>query len=158
MKEKNKKNKIILLLCASCIILLVIVTIVVYAINENKIAILGYHGVMPKEINTSGSKLIVNQEDFEKQLKYLKKHRYKSMTLSEFNCWKNKECKKAHKSVLITFDDGYMDNYLYAFELLKKYDMNAVVFYVGKNINSNEGYYMNKEIIEKKNKMEDKVC
>lgn len=42
-----------------------------------------------------------------------------------------------------------MDNYLYAFELLKKYDMNAVVFYVGKNINSNEGYYMNKETIEK---------
>lgn len=149
MKEKNKKNKIILLLCASCIILLVIVTIVVYTMNENKIAILGYHGVMPKEINTSGSKLIVNQEDFEKQLKYLKKHGYKSMTLSEFNCWKNKECKKAHKSVLITFDDGYMDNYLYAFELLKKYDMNAVVFYVGKNINSNEGYYMNKETIEK---------
>ena len=58
MKEKNKKNKIILLLCASCIILLVIVTIVVYTMNENKIAILGYHGVMPKEINTSGSKLI----------------------------------------------------------------------------------------------------
>ena len=26
--------------------------------------------------------------------------------------------------------------------------MNAVVFYVGKNINSNEGYYMNKETIE----------
>lgn len=42
----------------------------------------------PQKINTSDSKLIVNQEDFEKQLKYLKKHGYRSMTLDEFNVGK----------------------------------------------------------------------
>lgn len=150
--NSNKKNKLkkILSIALGVFVLITLISMgYIYYKNEKQVAILGYHGVLPQKINTSDSRLIVNQEDFEKQLKYLKKHGYRSMTLDEFNCWKNKKCKKAHRSVLITFDDGYMDNYLYAFELLKKYYMNAVVFYVGKNINSNEGYYMNKETIEK---------
>lgn len=147
--KKNKLKKILSIALGVFALITLISMGYIYYKNEKQVAILGYHGVLPQKINTSNSKLIVNQEDFEKQLKYLKKHGYRSMTLDEFKCWKNKKCKKAHRSVLITFDDGYMDNYLYAFELLKKYDMNAVVFYVGKNINSNEGYYMNKKIIEK---------
>ena len=116
--NSNKKNKLkrILSIALGVFVLITLISVgYIYYKNEKQVAILGYHGVLPQKINTSDSKLIVNQEDFEKQLKYLKKHGYRSMTLDEFNCWKNKKCKKAHRSVLITFDDGYMDNYLYAF-------------------------------------------
>jgi len=122
--------------------------IFLYYKNENQIAILGYHGILPEKLNNNESGLVIDTELFEKQLKYLKKMGYKTMTLDEFNCWKNKECKKNHKSVLITFDDGYYDNYEYAFELLKKYDMNAVVFCVGTYIESNTDTFMSMEDIK----------
>lgn len=148
----KKRKKLILILLCIVIFLILLIYAVIYIKNDSKVAILGYHGVLPQKLNTSGSNLVVNREDFEEQLKYLKKFGYKSMSLEEFYCWKKGECKKSHKSILITFDDGYMDNYQYAFDLLKKYDMKAVVFYVGKNIDSKEGYYMNRETIEKSKK------
>ena len=64
-------------------------------------------------------------------MKYLYDHNYKTLTLDEFYRWKKGELKIPRKSVLITIDDGNLSNYMYAFDILKKYDMNAVVFYVG---------------------------
>lgn len=91
--NSNKKNKLkkILSIALGVFVLITLISMgYIYYKNEKQVAILGYHGVLPPKINTSDSRLIVNQEDFEKQLKYLKKHGYRSMTLSEFNCWKNK--------------------------------------------------------------------
>ena len=132
------------------IILFSILTIGIYIYykNDNKVAVLGYHGVLPNKINTSNDNLIIDMEKFEKELKLLKKLGYDSMTLDEFYCWKNGDCKKKHKSVLITFDDGYQNNYDYAFKLLKKYNMNAVVFCVGSYTMSDNGVSMNLETIK----------
>lgn len=96
MKDFIKKRKKIILILL-CIVILLIYA-VIYIKNDSKVAILGYHGVLPQKLNTSGSKLVVNREDFEEQLKYLKKFGYKSMSLEEFYCWKKGECKKSHKS------------------------------------------------------------
>jgi len=145
---KKFTNKIIIFVIA-IIIVGVSSLIYMYNQNEHKVAILGYHSILPKENNTSGDNLIVDAEKFEKELKLLKKLGYDTMTLDEFYCWKNGECEKKHKSVLITFDDGYQNNYDYAFELLKKYDMNAVVFCVGIFSEKNNDIHMNLETIEK---------
>ncbi len=40
-------------------------------------------------------------------------------------------------SVAITFDDGFFDNYVYAYPLLKKYGLNAILFVPTAFINSN---------------------
>lgn len=141
------KKKIIIIILI--IILMSTVSILIIDIkNKNKIAVLGYHGILPAEINISGDDLIVDREKFEKELKFLKILNYKTMTLDEFYCWKNGECEKEKKSVLITFDDGYMNNYKYAFDLLKKYNMNAVVFCVGYYVEGDGIVYMNKDTIE----------
>jgi len=121
------------------LLIFIIFIIVIYVKNDKKVAILGYHSVLPEKLNTDNNEMIMDAEKFEKQLKILKKLGYKTLSLEEFNCWKNKKCKKPHKSVLITFDDGYYDNYKYAFDILKKYDMNAVVFVIGDNLSS-EGF------------------
>ena len=142
------KKKILLITLGAFVLTFILVVGFLYFQNDNKVAILGYHGVLPKKLNTSGDNLIIDMEKFEEQLKYLKKNGYNTMTLDEFNCWKNGKCKKKHKSVLITFDDGYQNNYDYAFELLKKYDMTAVVFCVGEHINSNNPLFMNIETIQ----------
>lgn len=146
MKKHLKIIKIILLIF---ILLCLLGIMYIYDQNEKKVAILGYHSVLPEDINVSGDNLIVDMEKFEKHLKLLKKLDYDTMTLDEFYCWKEGKCNKRHKSVLITFDDGYQNNYDYAFKLLKKYDMNAVVFSVGKYTESNSDIHMNLDIIEK---------
>lgn len=142
-------KKKLLIILAILITLFISTIIYIIIVDSHKIAILGYHSIMPKAINTSGDNLVVDQEKFEQQLKLLKKLGYKTMTLDEFYCWKNKQCKKDKKSVLITFDDGYNNNYEYAYELLKKYNMNAVVFCVGSYIESNDDIHMNKDTINK---------
>ncbi|MGO4076030.1 polysaccharide deacetylase family protein, partial [Staphylococcus aureus] len=38
------------------------------------------------------------------------------------------------KSVLITFDDGYTDNYTKAFPILKQYEMKATIFMIEQSI------------------------
>lgn len=142
------KKKILIIIGVIIIITLLGIGYI-YIKNENKVAILGYHGILPKEINTSGDNLIVNQETFEKELQVLNKLGYETMTLKDFYCWKNGECEKKHNSVLITFDDGYINNYEYAFELLKKYNMNAVVFCVGSYTEANDTSHINKEMLLK---------
>lgn len=145
----KKSSKLVLILILSTILLFCLGILYLEYANEDKVAILGYHSILPSKINNSGDNLVVDAEKFEKELKLLKKLGYHTMTLDEFYCWKNGECNKKGKSVLITFDDGYQNNYDYAFEILKKYDMNAVVFCVGAYMEANSDIHMNIETIEK---------
>lgn len=146
----NKKIKILLTIIGVFLIFIIASFVYIYVQNDRKVAVLTYHGILPKEKNTSGDVLITDLETFEKEIKMLKKLGYESMTLEDFYCWKNGECEKKHKSVLITFDDGYYNNYEYAFEVLKKYDMNAVVFAIGSSIKeSKSGTYLNIDVLEK---------
>ncbi|WP_412984116.1 polysaccharide deacetylase family protein [Pontimicrobium sp. IMCC45349] len=64
------------------------------------------------------------EESFEKQIKFFNKH-FKFSYPSEFFKSTAKEC-----SVLVTFDDGYKDNYNIALPILKKYDAKAFFFIV----------------------------
>lgn len=66
-------------------------------------------------------------ENFEAELKYLKENDYKTITLKELSDFLDGK-KIYSKSIMLTFDDGYADNYVYAYPLLKKYGYNAVVF------------------------------
>ena len=63
------------------------------------------------------NRLRVKTNEFEKQLIWLKKNNFQSFILSELI---NLE-QIPEKSVVITFDDGYEDNLINAFPLMKKY-------------------------------------
>jgi peptidoglycan/xylan/chitin deacetylase (PgdA/CDA1 family) len=69
----------------------------------------------------------ITPENFETQIKYLAEAGYISLHLKEFydhlKKWDIPE-----KLILITFDDGYADNFLYAYPILKKYNMKATIF------------------------------
>lgn len=65
---------------------------------------------------------------FEKQLRYLAFHRYKTVTLTELHEIKKKGGELPHKTIALTFDDGFLDNWVYVYPLLKKYGAKATVF------------------------------
>lgn len=124
------------------------------------ISVLCYHNLATKEEKENFPDEIdwtIDVENFKEHLEYLKRNKYKTLTMEEFIQWKKGEKKLPYKSVLITFDDGFLSNYHYAFPLLKEYNMNATVFIAGSFVeNSRETEwtgniktYMSKEIIDR---------
>ncbi len=138
------KNKTFIFLFAILIILIIcILTFMRYP----TVAVLGYHGFTKDK--ESSDNLIMNIDNFEKQLQYLKLNHYHTLTLKELYEYKENKRMIPIKSVLITMDDGYQSNYDLAFPLLKKYNMNAVVFYIGENKDKNDPNYMSVETLNK---------
>lgn len=142
------------------IVFLVVITISGIFIWMNpKVAVLCYHNIATlEEIEKFPEEKdwLIEVNNFEEQLKYLAKHNYKTLTTEEFLKWKKGEISLPYKSVLITFDDGFLSNYQYAFPLLKKYNMNATVFLIGQYMeegnkawNGNVKEYLTKDIIRK---------
>jgi len=68
------------------------------------------------------------KEKFEEQLRYLSQNGFTCLTMEMAYDVYRMHTKPPKKSVLLTFDDGYIDNYNEALPLLQKYQMSAVVF------------------------------
>jgi len=88
------------------------------------VPVLMYHHVSP-----SPGAITATPEHFEDQLAWLARRGYRSLTADEF-AGHLEGRPVLDKSVLITFDDGYLDNWVYAYPLLKKYGYKAVIFLV----------------------------
>ncbi|MFA5059771.1 MAG: polysaccharide deacetylase family protein [Candidatus Omnitrophota bacterium] len=70
----------------------------------------------------------VSPQNFSKHMEYLKANRYNVISLEEFIDAIKTKRRLPFKSVVITFDDGYEDNYIYAFSELKKHQFPATIF------------------------------
>ena len=108
---------------------IIILGIIVYNLLPTKIAVLTYHDFVEDKIENN---MQIRLKTFEKEIKYLAKHNYKSITPDDLKCFINKKYNLSKKSVLITFDDGWK-NSLKAIDILDKYNMKATIFYIGSN-------------------------
>ena len=85
--------------------------------------------------NHKGDMVTVTPETFEMQMQYLNKAGYRTLNTSELLSYINGDLQLKEKSVMITFDDGWLDNYIHAYPVLKKYGIKAVIFLVTNWIN-----------------------
>ena len=83
------------------------------------VPILMYHSVSLQAV--PGDRLIVSVEAFQRQMRYLKERNYNILSLSDLVDLISQKIKIPPRTVAITFDDGYKNNYTYAFPILKKY-------------------------------------
>lgn len=152
----TKKNILITILLL--ILILSIITLT-YLYKNPKIPVLCYHNIATQNEKANypeESDWTITTDNFKEHLDYLKNNNYKTLTMDEFYNWKIGNLNFPYKSVLITFDDGFLSNYEYAFKLLKEYNMNATVFVVGSFIdnsttnewNGNIKTYMTKDLLE----------
>ena len=96
--------------------------------SAHNVLILNYHGVV-KNTNFGISVNHMSAEDFEMQVRYFSKN-CNIISIDEFYQYAQ-DPKSIHtnkKSILITFDDGYENNYLNAFPILQKYNAPAIIF------------------------------
>lgn len=82
-----------------------------------------YHAVSDDIWGTA--ELFVRPSEMEKQLQYLTEHGYTTITFEDLY-----RIDEIEKPVLLTFDDGYNDNYKNLFPLLKKYNCKATIFMI----------------------------
>jgi peptidoglycan/xylan/chitin deacetylase (PgdA/CDA1 family) len=107
----------------------------------SKIVILTYHRIGPN--NNAWLYPPTSASDFEKQMKYLKKTN-KIIPLNKL-AERIREGKTLEEKIaVVTLDDGYKDNYLYAFPILKKYNIPATIFLVTGHINTGNLFWFDK--------------
>ena len=97
------------------------------------IPILEYH--MVDTVEDEDSHLYnVPPEDFAAQLDYLQREGYTTITLLDYLRAKKGKQELPEKPIILTFDDGYEDNYTQMLPLLEARGMRAVVFVVTNDI------------------------
>ena len=106
--------------------------------------ILMYHNIdeRSQEIKTS-----VSPESFQRHMEFLHNRNYNVVSFSEMIDLVKDGQRVPHKTVAITFDDGYEDNYTNAYPVLKKYDLPATIFVITRDIGK-EGFLTRGQIKE----------
>ena len=120
------------------ILLLFLVFILYNKTRKNFVLCLMYHSI-DSEKNKGG----IFVDEFEEHIKWIKDK--KTFKMEEL---KGLDYKLPKNSILITFDDGYKNNYTLAFPILKKYNMKATIFLNTKFIEKDEAYLNWDEIRE----------
>jgi peptidoglycan/xylan/chitin deacetylase (PgdA/CDA1 family) len=84
------------------------------------VPILEYHAIQPPVASSSYPELFVPEADFEAQMSWLDKHGYQAVTLSEVQgAWAGAG-KLPPKPVVVTFDDGYLSQFVGAFPIMQQ--------------------------------------
>lgn len=96
-----------------------------------RIPIFMYHQITPIPAGQSKfvSGLYVDPLDFEKQMAYLVKKNYKTISAQEYSNILKTGKNPTQKTVMITFDDGVLNQYTNGYPILKKYGLTGV-FYI----------------------------
>lgn len=105
--------------------------------SSDNVTILLYHHFINEEPLEPYYYTTVSKDKFDNDLKKLLKKGYKSLSLE--NYYLNKYDKNK-KYFVLTFDDGYLSNYKIAFEVLKKYNVNADIFVCTDNVNLEKSF------------------
>ncbi|MGC9375979.1 MAG: polysaccharide deacetylase family protein [Bacteroidales bacterium] len=91
------------------------------------IPIIYYHSVGKKHPTWPLNFLTLELPFFEDQIKFFSK-KFQAIDFQEYYQIQNGKSTSAKHPLIITFDDGYLDNWQYAFPLLKKYGLKATIF------------------------------
>jgi peptidoglycan/xylan/chitin deacetylase (PgdA/CDA1 family) len=107
-----------------------------------QVVILLYHQISPDQDNLFFTKP-VSPQSFEKQLEDFSRT-YELLPLDKLAYYIQQRKPLPKKALAITLDDGYKDNYLYAYPILKKYHAPATVFLATGHIGMDRLFWYNK--------------
>lgn len=99
--------------------------------HRGRVAILTYHRVVSDDMVRDEHiqpGMYVRGQSFEAHIAYLRK-RFMIISLDELlDLWQTSRLKRDQSYCVITFDDGWKDNYQFAFPVLLKYRIPATIF------------------------------
>jgi peptidoglycan/xylan/chitin deacetylase (PgdA/CDA1 family) len=100
------------------------------------VPVLSYHKVEDNSVNP----LALTTQEFEEQMAYLASNGYTAISPDQLLAHLKQGAQLPEKPVLITFDDGYRDNYTNAYPIMKKYGFTATIFLLTDAIGHDDWY------------------
>ena len=99
------------------------------------VPILNYH-----KVDNFYHALSIPPEEFEEQMAYLAQNGFTTITPDQLMAYLNHDRELPKNPILITFDDGYLDNFTNAYPIMKKYGFTATIFLVTNKIGHEENF------------------
>jgi peptidoglycan/xylan/chitin deacetylase (PgdA/CDA1 family) len=92
------------------------------------VPVLMYHGVAPERPRWIWNHLATPVGVFDAQMRLLRDRGWNTITLAQLYAHMKENAPLPEKPVVLTFDDGYLDNWVYVYPALKRYGHRAVVW------------------------------
>ena len=108
------------------------------------IPVLEYHSITYEK----GNPICIPIKKFKEQMKYLKDNGYYTLSLTNLYGYLMNNTPIPKKSVVLTFDDGYENNYTAMFPVLKKYNFRATIFVITGNVDKYRKFLKSKQLYE----------
>lgn len=128
--------KKILCFLAICIAILAISFGVMWRLSTDYkiygVPVLNYHQVNDEK----HSALTLHVDQFREQMENLHNQGYNTITLAQLYDYLENGTELPNKPIVITFDDGYVDNYKNVLPILKEYNMKATLFMISDAANT----------------------
>ena len=105
-----------------------------------KVPVILYHNIA-EEYDEGDALLNITPERFREHMEALKSAGFKTLSLSEYYEYINGKINIPYYSVIVTFDDGYLSNYQYAYPILKQLKQKAAIFVVTSTVGKKPGTY-----------------
>lgn len=108
---------------------------------NDKIVFLMYHNITGR-----GDIYSVSKKNFTEQMDFLAEQNFHTLTLSDFLELEQKKVKSNDKFIVITFDDGYVDNYTTVLPILQERALKATFFITTGYIDSKKNMLNSEQI------------
>ena len=94
-----------------------------------QVPIVMYHLVLKDPARAS--KYVIPPETLESDLRWIRDHGYETVTAEDLIAYVHRGTPLPEKPIVLTFDDSYTNNYTYAYPLLDRFGMRAVLSVIG---------------------------
>ena len=106
-----------------------------------------FHSVGNSDSDWNQHWLSVSLNHFESFCQYLQRNNYRTVFLDEW--YESSPSSRNNKCIALTFDDGYLDNWVYAYPLLQKYGLKGTIFVNPEFVDPSENVRYNLEDVWK---------
>jgi peptidoglycan/xylan/chitin deacetylase (PgdA/CDA1 family) len=115
-----------------------------------RVPILMYHYISepPEDADEYRTDLSVPPDQFRQQMQYLADHGFTTIDFYDLALATTARGTLPEKPVILTFDDGYLDNYEHAFPILQEFGFEGTFFVVTEFVDFNRPGYMTWEMIK----------
>ncbi len=110
--------------------------------------VLMYHRVLPEseiQVSPSHPGIIVSTRNFDRQMAFIRRH-LQPLDVDRFLEVKTGGEPLPSGSCLVTFDDGWRDNYVHALPILEKYGIPAIIFLPTAFIGTRERFWQERTV------------
>ena len=118
-------NKILLAMAAAALLLFASAIAFLQIGVPGRVPVLVYHCVGENPASPEGDGLFVSERTFARQMAFLHSMGYETIFAKDITG------PLPRNPIVITFDDGYENNYTQAFPILERYGMKATIFVIG---------------------------